>query len=61
MEDQLVQNAMAAVYAAAPKAEQDPTRPLFHYRPPAQWMSDVCGAFFYKGMVSHISSVQPLV
>ena len=49
MEDQLVQNAMAAVYAAAPKAEQDPTRPLFHYRPPAQWMSDVCGAFFYKG------------
>ena len=49
MEEQLLKKAMAAVYAAAPKAEQDPTRPVFHYRPPAQWMNDVCAAFFYEG------------
>ena len=44
MEDQLVQKAMTALYAAASKADQDLTRPMFHYRPPAQWMNDVCGS-----------------
>ena len=35
--------------AAAPKASKDATRPVFHFRPPAQWMNDICGAFYYKG------------
>ncbi len=42
-------NALAAVQAAVPKAEQDPTRPVYHFRPPAQWMNDICGAIYYKG------------
>ena len=40
---------MAAVSSAATIAEKDSTRPLYHFRPPAQWMSDICGAFFHKG------------
>ncbi|RKY08440.1 MAG: hypothetical protein DRP66_04535 [Planctomycetota bacterium] len=41
--------AMAAVKAAIPQAEKDPTRPVYHFRPPAQWMNDICGAIYYKG------------
>jgi len=41
--------AKAAVAAAIPKAAVDPTRPVFHFRPPAQWMNDICGAIHYKG------------
>lgn len=43
------QEAAAAVEAAVPKAQQDPTRPVYHFRPPSQWMNDVCGAIYYKG------------
>ena len=42
-------SAMAAVRAAIPKAQNDPTRPVYHFRPPAQWMNDICGAIYYKG------------
>ena len=31
------------------KTAGDTTRPVFHFRPPGQWMNDVCGAFFYRG------------
>ena len=41
--------ALAAVKAAIPRAEQDPTRPVYHFRPPSQWMNDICGAIYYKG------------
>jgi len=41
--------AWAAVEAAVPKAAKDPTRPVYHFRPPAQWMNDICGAIFHKG------------
>ena len=40
--------AMAAIEAAVPLAEKDPYRPIYHFRPPAQWMNDICGAFYYK-------------
>ena len=43
------ESALAAVRAAIPKAESDPTRPVYHFRPPAQWMNDICGAVYYKG------------
>ena len=46
---ELFAQAMAATAAAAAAAAQDPTRPLYHFLPPAQWMNDVCGAFFYRG------------
>ncbi|MBC8870509.1 MAG: GH32 C-terminal domain-containing protein [Planctomycetes bacterium] len=42
------EKAMATVAAAVPKAREDPTRPVYHFRPPAQWMNDICGAIRYK-------------
>ena len=47
--DELMQKALAAVGAEVPRVSQDSTRPVFHFRPPAQWMNDVCAAFFYEG------------
>jgi sucrose-6-phosphate hydrolase SacC (GH32 family) len=41
--------AMVAVKEAALMASKDASRPVFHFRPPAQWMNDVCGAFFHQG------------
>lgn len=41
--------AAAALVAAIPKAAKDPYRPMFHFRPPAQWMSDICGSIYYNG------------
>jgi beta-fructofuranosidase len=43
------QKALTAVQGAVPQAESDPTRPVYHFRPPAQWMNDICGAIFYRG------------
>ncbi len=42
--------ANAATRAAIPLAEKDKTRPVYHFRPPAQWMNDICGAIYYKGV-----------
>jgi len=44
-----IAKAEKAILAAVPRAEKDSTRPVFHFRPPAQWMNDTCGAIFYKG------------
>lgn len=41
--------AQAEVDSAIPLAEKDPTRPVYHFRPPAQWMNDICGAIYYGG------------
>ena len=41
--------AIAAVEAAVAKAAKDPTRPICHFRPRAQWMNDICGAIYYNG------------
>src|ERR1017187_10569847 len=41
--------AMEAVRAAIPTAESDPDRPLYHFRPPANWTNDPNGTLFYKG------------
>ena len=49
MIDDLRRRAMAAVRAAAPRAAADPTRPSYHFLPPAQWMNDVHGAFYHRG------------
>jgi beta-fructofuranosidase len=43
------EKALAAVQAAIPMAEKDPTRPVYHFRPPAQWMNDICGAIYHNG------------
>jgi beta-fructofuranosidase len=43
-----VARAEASVKAVLAKAENDPTRPVFHFRPRAQWMNEVCGAIKHK-------------
>lgn len=42
------QEAMAARKAAIPRAAKDPARPMYHFRPPARWMNDICGAIYYN-------------
>ena len=42
--------AEAAVKAAAPRAQADPLRPIFHVTAPAQWVNDPNGPIFYKGL-----------
>ena len=44
-----LERAAAAVDAAIGRAEADPTRPVYHFRPPAQWMNDPNGVVFHKG------------
>lgn len=44
-----IAKAMASVRAAIPVAESDPSRPAFHFRPPAQWMNDPNGTIYHDG------------
>jgi beta-fructofuranosidase len=37
------------VEAATPRAQADPTHPIFHVASPAQWMNDPNGPIFHKG------------
>lgn len=40
---------MASVAAAAPRADADPLRPRYHFRPPANWMNDPNGTIYHDG------------
>jgi sucrose-6-phosphate hydrolase SacC (GH32 family) len=44
-----VSRAMAAIEDARSHAEEDPERPVYHFRPPAQWMNDINGPLYHKG------------
>ena len=44
-----VEAAMRRLEAAVPAAAGDPTRPAWHFRPPALWMNDICGAIHVDG------------
>jgi hypothetical protein len=44
-----IARAAASVRAAEPLAAADPLRPVFHFRLPAQWMNDICGALWHAG------------
>jgi len=44
-----IAKATTAVRAAVPKALEDPNRPVYHFRPPAQWMNDINGSMYYNG------------
>jgi len=48
-----VTHAMTSVAEARPRAESDPTRPIFHFLPPANWMNDPNGPV-YAGGYYHI-------
>ena len=45
-EAELRDRAMQVVAAAAEKVAGNPTRPTFHFLPPAQWMNDTHGTFW---------------
>jgi beta-fructofuranosidase len=40
---------MGQLAAAIPKAEADPGRPVYHFRPPANWTNDPNGTIYYRG------------
>jgi len=48
-EPKWVKRARRTVKAAIPLAEKDASRPVYHFRPPSQWMNDIYGAIHYKG------------
>jgi len=51
--------ATAAVQAAAPRAQADPARPIFHVTPPAQWINDPNGPIFHKGFYHLFYQLDP--
>jgi beta-fructofuranosidase len=51
--------AAAAVQAAAPRAQADPTRPIFHITAPAQWVNDPNGPIFHKGVYHLFYQLHP--
>lgn len=44
-----IQRAMQSVAAASARAAADPTRPIYHFLPPAQWMNDPNGTIYHNG------------
>lgn len=51
--------ATAAVEAATPRAQADPSHPIFHVTSPAQWMNDPNGPIFYKGFYHLFYQLHP--
>ncbi len=57
--DPNITKAMEAVRAGIAACREDPTRPVYHFRPPARWMNDICGAIFYKGYYHVFYQINP--
>lgn len=51
--------ATAAVEAATPRAQADPSHPIFHISSPAQWMNDPNGPIYYKGFYHLFYQLNP--
>ena len=47
--DELFARASAALLAAVPRVQADPSHPIFHITAPAQWMNDPNGLIYYRG------------
>ncbi len=47
--DDLLARATESVRQAAERARKDPTRPIYHVLPPANWLNDPNGPLYYKG------------
>ena len=47
--DESIAPAMTAMRAAIPLAAADPERPVYHFRPPANWTNDPNGTIYYRG------------
>jgi beta-fructofuranosidase len=48
--NEMISRAMSALLAAAPRAQADPSHPIFHITAPAQWMNDPNGPIYYHGL-----------
>jgi beta-fructofuranosidase len=57
--DEAIVRATAAVQAAVPRAQADPSRPIFHVASPAQWMNDPNGPIFYQGFYHLFYQLHP--
>jgi sucrose-6-phosphate hydrolase SacC (GH32 family) len=57
--NEAIARAVAAVAAAAPRAQADPARPAFHVTAPAQWINDPNGPIFYKGFYHLFFQLNP--
>ncbi|MHC4543496.1 MAG: glycoside hydrolase family 32 protein [Planctomycetota bacterium] len=44
-----IEKAMQAIAEVTALVAQDPNRPVYHFRPPAQWMNDINGSIYYEG------------
>jgi beta-fructofuranosidase len=44
-----IARAMGSMLSNVEKAAADPTRPVYHFTCPAQWMNDINGSIFYNG------------
>ncbi|MFO1499551.1 MAG: glycoside hydrolase family 32 protein [Verrucomicrobiota bacterium] len=44
-----IARAMAGVGEAIPRADADPSRPVYHFHAPARWMNDPNGPIYYQG------------
>jgi beta-fructofuranosidase len=58
MEDELAR-ATAAIQAAAPRAQADPSRPTFHVLAPAQWINDPNGPIYHNGFYHLFYQLSP--
>ncbi len=47
--NEAITRAMNSVRAAAPRAQEDPARPIYHVCPPAFWCNDPNGPVFHRG------------
>ena len=47
--DRITDAARKSLRDAIPLADSDSTRPVYHFRPPAQWMNDPTGAIYHEG------------
>ena len=45
----LIDRAYKDINSAAILAEQDPKRPMYHFRSPSQWMDDPNGGLWHNG------------
>jgi beta-fructofuranosidase len=57
--DEAIARATAAIAAAAPRAQADPARPIFHVTAPAQWINDPNGPIFFKGFYHLFYQLSP--
>lgn len=55
----LLERAQQSIEEAHPRAQADPSRPQFHFTPPAMWMNDPNGTIHYQGWYHLFYQLQP--